>query len=563
MISSLSLLSGICQYGYYYPIISIPLLYGFSILLRRLYRWYTSPLRKIPGPPLASFMFGYMLVILREPFLDPQKRWWNDYRKKHDGSSPPFIAYNNFFGSYSLCVLDPDIVKLVLMEPASRDPVRFVKNYYFLQSTIGLGLVTLEGSAWSRHRRLIQPSFQNIGFLKGAITKSANVRVDILIAAWKKKILRDTDAEQHSINVESHMSAVTLDIIGEVAFSHDFGATNGLDSWAESGSVDVDKTATNMDPLLQAMHASMKLTLLNLMLSFMKLSWLEHYFNPKEARTRKLLNDAVDAVVSNARQDAIVTKGDSIATAITSGTAKTTGTSSPCTTHQTKSLLQLLFDATTDDHTLKLSNIELRDEVKTFILAGHETTSTWCYWALYALAKYPDVQQKVLDDILQHSSTTSNHITIDDVDNMEYLGVFMNEVLRLYSPVGLVFRFTTRNEVWHGYTIPSGTRIILPIHLLNRHPDHFTKPEEFIPERWFDKEECNKRHKFCFIPFSAGGRNCVGQRFAEMEAKLIIAKICRTFHVRLAPCMDGKEITFNNFISMKSKPRIHIQVQPR
>jgi cytochrome P450 family 4 len=538
--------------NFYYPIIGAPILYGGSLLIRRIYKWYTSPLRSIPGPPLASFLFGYMLVILREPFLDPHKRWWSEYRKKHDGTSPPFIAYNNFFGSYSLCVFDPDIVKLVLMDPASRDPVRFAKNYNFLKSTIGLGLVTLEGSAWSRHRRLIQPSFQNMTFLKGAIAKHANECTDRLIAAWNKRNSRDNNVER-TIDVASHMSAVTLDIIGEVAFSHDFGATNGLKAWAESDNVNVDEAITNMDPLIQSMHASMKLTFMNLLLSILNLSWLEHYINPKEARTRKLLNDAVDAVVSKARQETIMTNVDA---------DSNTKTPAPIVYH-TKSLLQLLFDATTDENTTKLSNIELRDEVKTFIIAGHETTSTWCYWALYALAKYPDVQQKVYNNIVQHSSTETTHISIDEIDNMDYLGVFMTEVLRLYSPVGLVFRFTTREEVWHGYKIPCNTRVILPIHLLNRHPDHFTKPEEFIPERWFDKEECTNRHKFCFIPFSAGGRNCVGQRFAEMEAKLIIAKICRAFTVRLAPSMEGKEISFNNFISMKSKPRIQIEVQQR
>ena len=317
----------------------------------------------------------------------------------------------------------------------------------------------------------------NVGFLKEAIKKSANAQVDRLIAAWNKKLTRDNDTEQHTIDVASHMSAVTLDIMGDVAFSHDFGATNGINSWAESDRVDVDKATTNMDPLIQSMHASMKdLTFLTIFLSIFNLSWLEPYINPKAARTRKLFNDAVDAVICKARQDMIMTKGDN-----TTDPVRFNGTSSLFPTDRTKSLLQLLVDATTDDHTLKLSDIELRDEVKTFILAGHETTSTCCYWALYALAKYPDVQQKVLEYVVQHSSTATDHISIDVIDNMEYLGVFMKEVLRLYSPTGLVFRFTTQDEMWHGYTIPSGTRVILQIHLLNRHPDHFTKPEDFIP----------------------------------------------------------------------------------
>jgi cytochrome P450 len=552
----------------YYPIVGTAL-YGIYSIANRVYAWYTSPLRKIPGPPLASFLFGYVLVVLREPFMDPQKRWWNDYRKKHDGKSPPLLVYNYFFGSYSLLVLDPEIVKMVLMESASREPVSFIKKYSFLKALIGNGLVTLEGTEWSRHRRLIQPSFQNINFLKTALNKSVIERTERLIDAWRLVSSKET----HIIDVASHMSAVTLDVIGDVAFSHDFGATKVFGSWARDQLDDTKETKNNalegtVDPFIQSMQASMKLSFITLTLSLSNMSWLEKYVNPKAARTRKLLNDAADSIIYKARQESIVA----------TGSANTEDSSAI----QHRSLLQLLFDAHLDfdekgqassssvnNTKNKLSDIELRGEVKTFILAGHETTSAWCYWAMYALAKYPVIQQKLYVHILSYSSSTttttkSKHsISSDDVESMEYLAAFMNEVLRLYSPVGLIFRYTTREETWQGYKIPKNTRGIIPIHLLNRHPDYFKDPDEFIPDRWLDKDECTARHKFCFIPFSAGGRNCVGQRFAEIEAKLMVANICRAFVITLAPCMNDKEIGFANFISMKSKPLIQIQVQQR
>ena len=538
-------------FNYIYSFVGLSLVYGTSLLARRYYFWYTSPMRSIPGPPPLSFVIGYLLVILREPFFDPHKRWWNEYRKKHDGKSPPFLAYNNIFGSYSLIVLDPDIVKTVLTEPASRDPVRFAKNYFFLTETIGAGLATLEGSAWSRHRRLIQPAFQNIAFLKEALNMAVSQRMQRLTSAWSK-------AGHRNIDVASHMSAVTLDVLGDVMFSHDFGAMSMLEAWAEQPNVlnASDELEHSMDPLIQSMQASLKLTFTTLFLSALNMSWLEKYVSRKTANTRALLNRAVDDIVQKARDkfgemDPLNNKeGSSI---------------------RAKSLLQLLFEASEEhpsDHggimiRTKLSNNELRDETKTFIVAGHETTSTWCYWSMYALAKYPEVQQKVYNDILTHSTGVDSPLTIDQVESMEYFSAFLNEVLRLYSPVGLIFRFTTCEEHWHGYTIPVRTRIILPIHLLNRHPDHWSNPDDFLPERWFNKEECNARHKFCFIPFSAGGRNCIGQRFAEMEARLIVANICQRFHIHLAPCLEDKEITFTNFISMKSKPPVVIQVRPR
>jgi cytochrome P450 len=536
--------------NYIHGSIGVLLGYGVSILARRYYLWYASPLRLVPGPPPLSFFLGYLLVILREPFMDPHKRWWNDYRKKHDGKSPPLFAYSNIFGSYSVLLLDPDLVKTVLMEPAHRDPVRFVKNYFFLTETLGSGLATLEGSAWSRHRRLIQPSFHNVSFLKEALNEAVSDRVQRLISAWLK-----VAGTSRTIDVVSHMSAITLDVLGDVAFSHDFGATRMIETWAaeQNASDDADAVKESMDPLIKALQTSLKLTFTTLMLSALNMSRFEKYISKTTARTRTLLNQAVDNVIQKARNKS--GKSDSSENSI-----------------RNKSLLQLLFEASDEQSSdgsgigrTKLSNIELRDETKTFIVAGHETTSTWCYWAMYALAKYPEVQQKLYSDIRQHSSSSSvqTPLSVDEVDSMEYLSAFLNEVLRLYSPVGLIFRFTTQEESWRGYVIPRKTRVILPIHLLHRHPDYWSNPDDFIPERWLNKEECNARHKFCFIPFSAGGRNCVGQRFAEMEARLIVANICQNFQIHLAPCMQDKEITFTNFISMKSKPLVAIQVQKR
>jgi cytochrome P450 family 4 len=481
--------------------------------------------------------------------MDPHKRWWSDYRKKHDGKSPPLLAYSNIFGSYTVVALDPDVVKTVLTEPAHRDPVRFAKNYFFLTETIGSGLATLEGSAWSRHRRLIQPTFQNVAFLKEALNTAVSERINLLISAWSKAA-----GTSRNIDVVSHMSAITLDILGDVAFSHDFGATNMLETWAcEQNVTDADGLKVTMDPLIQAMQTSLKLTFSTLMLSALNMSRFEKYISTSAARTRTLLNHAVDDVIQKARNKS--GKSDNQENNIRS-----------------KSLLQLLFEASDDQPVdsssmgrTKLSNIELRDETKTFIVAGHETTSTWCYWAMYALAKYPEVQQKVYNDILQHSSPSSleTPLNIDEVESMEYFSAFLNEVLRLFSPVGMVFRYTMQEEKWHGYVIPRKTRVLIPIHLLNRHPEYWSNPDDFIPERWLNKEECNSRHKFCFIPFLAGGRNCVGQRFAEIEARLIVANICRRFQINLAACMKEKEITFTNFISMKSKPLVVVQVQKR
>ena len=147
---------------------------------------------------------------------------------------------------------------------------------------------------------------------------------------------------------------------------------------------------------------------------------------------------------------------------------------------------------------------------------------------------------------------------------MEYLGAFLQEVLRLYPPVGFFPRVNRFREFLDGVEVPPGTRIALVPHLLHRHPKYWDDPETFNPERWLNVSEKEiERRRFAFFPFSFGGRNCIGQYFATLEAQMIVAAIVRAFRVEIAPSQKSTDHTFSSKITMKSKPLVRLAVQER
>ncbi|KAI2500381.1 cytochrome p450 [Fragilaria crotonensis] len=395
-----------------------------------------------------------------------------------------------------------------------------------VRQVLGLGLVTLEGEDWMRHRRIIQPSFSS-SFLKQILNDFVPSKANLLVNYWKKSLGREID-------VASHMSAITLDIIGHAAFSHAFHGMDEIGKWVEDeGS---DGLAELQDPFISSIIHGLKPNLITVLLNALSLSFLTNTINPQARKSSRLINDAVSKVVDNAKRQ------------------------SP---ENAKSLLQLLLNAEDPETTgaRTLSHAELIDETKTFLVAGHETTATWCYWAFYALSKYPDIQDKVFSDIEKFSTKGSDTITLEMVDEMEYFHAFLLEVLRLYAPVGLIVRTNVKPEVLGGYRIPEFTRFVIPIHLLHRHPLYWDEPEVFRPERWETMDE--ERVRFAFLPFSAGGRNCIGQRFATIEAKLILAPLIRNFRFQVSPSQRDTDFSFTNFITMKSKPALKIVAQSR
>ena len=398
----------------------------------------------------------------------------------------PLLHYSSLFGKQSVLVLDKNIIHTILAAPqcsSKRKEPRFMKKFKFLSSRIGDGLVTLEGENWMRHRRIIQPSF-NTGLLRDRLAEVVPPFANSLVTYWKS-------LDGKEIDVSSHMSAVTLDVVGIVLFAHKFNAVQALREEEEN----VDSFA---DALGQAFHAP-PLTVALIVLGGMQ---YEPILRPRARDQKRALNDAVDKVLLNAKRQRDVETSDE---------------------SNNKSLLHLLFEAQ-DPATQqengsspnsmmnrkKLSWQELRDETKTFLMAGHETTSTWLYWVLYALAKHPDVQERLYEE-LEELDVRRRPSVVDEMESLEYLNAVLKEALRLYAPVGMIPRYNTYHETFAGYDIPPNTRLTLSIFLLHRHPAYWDDPESFLPERWINvSPEETERRKFAFMPFSAGVSDLLG-----------------------------------------------------
>lgn len=465
--------------------------------------------------------------------MQPHKRWW-----KAAGYDVKMIHSTSLLGRSSVVILDKEIVKNILTAPAGKGTPRFHRQSDFLRNTLGDGLVTLEGDDWTRHRRILQPAF-HANFVKESLNAAVPPKVSKLIRCWS--LASESGRE---IDAASHLSALTLDIIGEVAFSHEFHGLRVVEEWSKANDGDI-RLAKLDDPFISSLLSSLKPNRMTMILLLLGMAKLDVLINYKHRRMCKMLNQAVDQVIANARQ--------------TSNT-------------NTKSLLQLMLVAQDpEDSTTRTKNkgrglneIELRDETKTFLLAGHETTSTWVYWAIYALAKHPDVQERLYEDIIKHAPSPVAEIELNHVEKMEYLKMFLQEVLRLYPPVGMIVRLNTYPETFAGYEIPAETRLVIPPHLLHRHPHYWDDPETFRPERWLNvTNEERERRRFAFLPFSAGSRNCIGQRFATIEAQLIVAPLIRAFRVQVAPSQRDTDFTFTSFITMKTRPDLNIVVQKR
>ena len=198
----------------------------------------------------------------------------------------------------------------------------------------------------------------------------------------------------------------------------------------------------------------------------------------------------------------------------------------------------------------------IRDQLLTMLIAGHDTSTALLAWATYLLATHQDVQARVFAELSQVLGTRAP--TVADVGQLTYLDQVIKETLRLYPPIHLGSRITATDVEFQGYPLPAGTRILYSIFLSHRHPAYWPDPHRFDPER-FSPENTRQRPPYVYMPFGGGPRNCIGTAFAQVEAKVVLARILQKYALRFV----GNHVRPRMGATLEPHPGVRVEVQRR
>lgn len=376
---------------------------------------------------------------------------------------------------YVLCN-DPAYVQHVLVAN-HRNYVKS-RSYRGLALVLGQGLVTSEGDLWKRQRKLSQPAFHHHR-LAGLVGAMGRCTTDML-ESWAARD-RDGGAE---IDVHGEMMRLTLRIVGHTLFSTELAEEAGDLGPAISVALErANQQAESVVPLPV---------------------WLPTPSNIRFARAKKVLDATVHRIIAERREHG----------------------------RDLGDLLSMLMKATDDgEGGGGMSDEQLRDEVMTLFLAGHETIATAMSWTWMMLTRHPEVAERVREEA--QSVLGGRAPRVEDLPRLPYTGCVVDECMRIYPPVWVIEREALGPDEIGGYEIPRGWTVSFSPWTLHRHPDHWDAPLEFRPER-FESGASSSRHKHAFIPFGAGPRVCIGNHFAKMEAKVILATVAQRFAVQVA-----------------------------
>lgn len=369
----------------------------------------------------------------------------------------------------------PDHVKHVLLD----DQKNYPRSWFYGRTKviIGEGLVSTEGPTWRRLRRMAQPAFhhQRVAALADVMTNAT----EAMCAQWRARA-----RPGEPIDVAAEFIGLTLRIVGRTLLSVDLG-----------GETD------RLGPELTTVLAYGEHRISNL------LALPPAVPTPRNLRYRRairVLDSLVYGIIADRRA-----RPDS----------------------ESSDLLSMLL-ATRDEETGEgLSDRELRDQLLTFIAAGHETTAVALAWTFYLLSENPAADERLRAEISEVLDGRTP--TIHDLPRLAFTRRVIEESLRLYPPVYGLVRDALKDDEIGGFHIPARSMVVISPYLTHHHPDIWPDPERFDPDR-FSPERAEGRPRFAWFPFLGGPHQCIGQEFAMMEATLVVARVAQSFRLRLA-----------------------------
>ncbi|MFT3772676.1 MAG: cytochrome P450 [Minicystis sp.] len=367
-------------------------------------------------------------------------------------------------------VSHPDDVEAVLVKHARV----MVRDEYVvvLARVLGQGLLTSDGDLWKRQRKLMSQAF-----------------VPRRIQAYGEAMVRVTEAalrpwrDGETINLHQEISRVTMEVVADVLFG------SGIDP------ADVRTVRDAMEVVNEYMASSPE--------AILKLpGWVPTPRNVATNRAIAQIDELVYRIIGRRREG-----------------------------EPRDDLLGTLL-AAQDDDGVRMSDQQLRDEVITLFLAGHETTALALAHTFYLLSKHPDVERRLFAEI---TAVLGGRLpAAEDVRALPYTERVLKEAMRLYPPAWTTGREVAEPVEIGGYLIPKGAQILTSQWVVHRDPRWFPNPEGFDPDRWAP-ERVKDLPRFAYFPFGGGPRVCIGNHFAMMEATLLLATITQRWRIELLP----------------------------
>ncbi|XP_013103144.2 cytochrome P450 4d1 isoform X4 [Stomoxys calcitrans] len=404
-------------------------------------------------------------------------------------------------------------------------------EYRFLDNWLCEGLLLSKPTKWFKRRKILTPAF-HFKILEQFI-ESFDKNSRVLVTNMN-------EAAQHDgmLNMGQWTNLTTLDIICESAM----GVSVNAQTNADSEYVRAVKT------IAMVLHKRMFDIIYRFNLTY-RLTKLAR----EEKKALAVLHGFTEKVIIQRREELLKAQQQT--------EDQSTNADADVGSKRKMAFLDILLQSEIDGK--PLSNLDIREEVDTFMFEGHDTTSSAITFCFYNLALNPECQRKCFEEVIQVlGKDKSKPVTFEDLNNLHYVELCIKETLRLFPSVPLLGRKITEECEINGKIIPAGTNIGISPLQLGRMEELFPEPNVFKPERFEAGFSSEKVSPYAYIPFSAGPRNCIGQKFAMLEIKTVLANVLRHYEVDYAGNKDEEPLLIAELI-LRTKDPLMFKIKPR
>jgi cytochrome P450 len=423
-------------------------------------------------------------------------RFWRDpLRFLEEGAAQYGDAVRHRFGPRQVFIFrHPEQVRAVLVT-RQRDFIKGGASPWF-KAVAGLGLFTSEGELHRRQRRLAHPSFQ-----PARINRYASVMSEYAMRH------RERWADGQVLDINEEMRELAMEIVSKAIFDTD----------VEAEAHEIGTALTTIMRLFPRYAAAARYTL-----------WLPSAKKSRLKQAKSRLDATIYRIIEERRR-----RGANGA-----------------------DFLSTLMNAR-DESGNGISDTQLRDELVTLFIAGHETAANALTWTWYLLATHPEVERKLHDEI--DSVLSGRPPDAEAVPHLPYTEQVFSEALRLYPPLWVFGRRAIRDTEIGGYAVPEKTVVLVSPYLTHRDPRFFEHPLAFRPERWTPEMKASLP-KFAYFPFSGGARQCLGDSFGWLEASLTISTVAQKWRMRL---VEGHPVEPHPLATLRPRYGVKVVLERR